>query len=39
MSQNEIKKSMFVVLTYEIYEESEILEQVEVPTTQGQLED
>ena len=33
MSQNEIKKSMFVVLTYEIYEESEILEQVENPVT------
>ena len=33
MSQNIIKNSMFVVLTYEIYENSEILEQVENPVT------
>ena len=33
MSQNVIKNSMFVVLTYEIYENSEILEQVENPVT------
>ena len=33
MSQNEIKNSMFVVLTYEIYEGAEILEQVENPVT------
>lgn len=33
MSQNVIKNKMFVVLTYEIYENSEILEQVENPVT------
>ena len=33
MSQNVIKNSMLVVLTYEIYEKSEILEQVENPVT------
>ncbi len=33
MSQNVIKNSMFIVLTYEIYENSEILEQVENPVT------
>ena len=33
MSQNVIKNSMFVVLTYEIYENSEVLEQVENPVT------
>ena len=33
MSQYVIKNSMFIVLTYEIYEKSEILEQVENPVT------
>ena len=33
MDHNVIKNSMFVVLTYEIYEKSEILEQVENPVT------
>ena len=33
MSQNEIKNSMFVVLTYEIYEGAEVIEQVENPVT------
>ncbi len=33
MSQNVIKNSMFIVLTYEIYENSEVLEQVENPVT------
>ena len=33
MSQSIIKNSMFVVLTYEIYEKSELLEQVENPVT------
>ena len=33
MSQSEIKNNMFVVLAYEIYEGSEILEQVESPVT------
>ena len=33
MSHKVIKNSMFIVLTYEIYEKSEILEQVENPVT------
>ena len=33
MSQNQIKNNMFVILVYEIYEGSEILEQVENPVT------
>ena len=33
MSQNQIKNNMFVILAYEIYEGSEILEQVENPVT------
>jgi FKBP-type peptidyl-prolyl cis-trans isomerase SlyD len=33
MSQSEIKNNMFIVLAYEIYEGSEILEQVESPVT------
>ena len=33
MSENVIKNNMFVVLTYEIYEDSKVLEQVESPVT------
>ena len=33
MSQNQIKNNMFVILTYEIYEGSEIIEQVDNPVT------